>query len=486
MQPGRSRRNTLLVVATLAAAAAAIVTTLMVPPIVGLADNGDFDRVMNPAGLRSLAPNFETRYFQWMQPRFAFAAAVEDPSAYRTSELFLARGAVRVAKLFRGELFDIRYLGAIHAVLLLLAFGLFVAAASDLSTGAQIAGAALLVFFFTDSVYLASFQSLYSQPASLSFFLLTAAVAALGIRRGRLSTAELFAYFLCAALFVTSKPQESIQAILIAPLGVRLAWPSSGRAARAASVVLAVALVGLAWRYYRSADNALGWLTRYNVLFFEILPHSPDPAKDLAELGLDPSLARYARVNAWGPDSPSRIPEVRSFLQRRSGQPSPRSLYLRHPERVLGPIGRAATVAFHSPRELGTYARESGAPPLARAQGAWGRLRERLPGAPALILLLGGTLAAAAATYRGATPRGRLAREALVILVAMGAGGFVVAALGDWQVDIERHLYTVQAVCDLILVADVVWIFQALASRRRASQRLAPIDFRTDGGTPHR
>ena len=471
----RSRRSALLVAGTLAAAAAAIVTTLMLPPIVGLADNGDFDRVMLPAGLRSLEGTFENRYFHWMQPRFAYAPRAADVSGYRTSEIFLARAAVAASRVAGAPLFDVRFLGAVHAAVLLLALGLLVAAGRDLVAPAQALAAILLVFFFTDPGYLAAFQSLYAQAASLPFLLLTAGVAAVGIRRGRLSGWTLPAYFLSAALFVTSKPQESVQALLLAPLGVRLAWPGGSRAARTAGLVFAAGLALLAGRYYASSQASSGWLTRYNQLFFEILPNSPDPASDLRELGLDPSLARFARVTAWAPESPAHDPAVREFLEPRSGKRSPRMLYLRHPGRAVETIRRAARVSFQlHPPELGNYARESGAPPLARARGPWSDLRARLSGLPALFVLFGGTLIAVAATYLRASVAGRLFREGLAALVAMAAGAFVAASLGDWHVDIERHLYSFHGMCDLILVADAVWLIQSLAERRALLRGRAP------------
>jgi hypothetical protein len=462
----RSRRSALLVIAALAAASAAIAATLMIPPIVGLADNGDFDRVMLPAGLRSLAGSFEDRYFRWMQPRFAHGSRTADVSGYRTSEILLARAAVAASRMTGASLFDVRFLGALHAGLLLLALGLLVASAADLVAPAQTLAALLLVFFFTDPGYLAAFQSLYPQAASLPFLLLTAGVAALAIRRGRLAGAALPAFFLCAALFVTSKPQESVQALLLAPLGVRLAWPGASRVSRVAALLLAAAVGILAWGYYRSSQASSGWLTRYNQLFFEILPNSPDPGRDLEELGLDPSLARFARVTAWAPGSPARLPAVREFLEPRSGKTSPRMLYLRHPGRAVDALRRASRTSFDlQAPELGQFAKESGAPPLARARGIWSDWRARLSGLPFLSALLGGTLAAAAATYRGASARGRLFREALAVLVAMAAGAFLTAALGDWHNDLERHLYAFQAMCDLILVADTAWLAQILASR---------------------
>jgi hypothetical protein len=468
MQADRSpRRSRLLVAGTLVSAAAALAALLMAPPIVGLADNGDFDRVMLPAGLAPESLRPEDRFFGWMQPRFTYGPRLPDVSGYRTTELFLVELARAAGRLFsRGLLFDIRFLGAVHAALLMIAIGLIVSACGGLSAAAQVSTAALLVFFFTDVGYAAPFQSLYSQTASLLFLLLTAGVAAHAVRRGRMTGLWLPAYFLCAAMFVCSKPQESAQAVLLAAFGIRLAWGASRRA-RVTAVVFAVALCALAWRYYRSAQNAVGWVTRYNVLFLDLLPSSLDPARDLAELGLDPSLARFSGVSAWVPESPARIPAVRTFLEKRSGEPSPRLLYLRHPDRLAALLARTAKSSYAlRPRDLGNFPRESGAAPLAQAFGPWSSLRPHLSGIPWLVAFFGGTLATAGLTYARASPRGRLFREGLALLVAMAAGAFLVTALGDAHVETIRHLYVFQALCDLILVTDAAWLVQAIATRR--------------------
>ncbi len=56
-----------------AAAASLLAWQLLVPPIVGLADNGDYVKVMRPAGLAYVEQAPE-RYFRWAPAKFAFAA----------------------------------------------------------------------------------------------------------------------------------------------------------------------------------------------------------------------------------------------------------------------------------------------------------------------------------------------------------------------------------------------------------------------------
>ena len=481
MRDSRSRANLVLVGATVLAAGALLAATLFVPPIVGLADNGDFDRVLNPAGLEHESERDAERYFQWMQPRFTRVARAPDPSFYRTSESILvevAMGADRV--LSSAAAFDVRFLGAVHMLLLLAALGLLVLACRDLPFASQAVVAALLVFFFTDVGYTAPFNSAYSQTPSFLFLLLTAGVAAGAVRRGRLDGLWLPAYFLCAALFVCSKPQESIQAPLLAMFGLRFAWSGAGRSRRAVAVALAAALCALAARYYISAQGSVGSTTRYNMLFLEILPHSPDPARDLAELGLDPGWIRHTGIPPWGPRTPFLDPSFRAHFEKGSGHPSPRTIYLRHPKRLFEVLARTAKASYAlRPTDLGNFALESGAAPLEQATspGAWSRIRAPLSGLPWLILFFIGNLAAAAATWRRATLRGKYFLEGLAIMVLMATGAFVASAIGDYHGELVRHLYVFHALCDLILIADLAWIAEALkrfAASRRAVLFSAP------------
>ncbi|MFY9551211.1 MAG: hypothetical protein WAU32_08685 [Thermoanaerobaculia bacterium] len=463
------RRNRIAVAAAVAAAALLLTFRLLIPPIVGLADNGDFERLMKPAGLAYATERPDERYFGWMQPRFPYTTPAADPSGYRSSESLVVAAAVWAAHLLsKTPFFDVRFLGALHALLLIVAIGTLVAACRDLAPPAQAAAALLLVFFFTDPGYTAPFNSLYSQTASFVFLLSTAAAAALAVRRGRLSGGLLVAYFLATALFVCGKPQEIVHAPLLALLGVRLAWPGARTSRRVLSLALAGVLCALAARYYVSAERSLGWITRYNIVFLVLLPSSPDPAADLIELGLDPSLARYSGMSAWVPESPASDPGFRSLLY----DTSPRAFLLRHPERIRPVLGAALRASYVlRPPELGNFARESGRPAQTLADGPWSAARAVLGGAPWLAALFGGTLLAAALTYRRATPRGRLFRETLAVAVLMAVAAFAVAVAGDTHVELVRHLYTSEALCDLILIADVVWIVQALATRMRSRVR---------------
>ncbi len=479
-----------LLAAALLAVAVVLTLQLFVPPIVGLADNRDYERVMGYAGFQHTSSDSAERYFGFLRSKFA----VVDPGwfrgGYHSSETLLAFVARWTHLLFaRQALFDIRLMGGIHAVLFLLALAGLIRACRDLTLPARAVVLALLVFFFTDVGYVAPFNSFYSQTASLLFLLLTAAIAAEAVRRGRLSGVWLWAYFGAGLLFVGSKPQEKLAAPLLALFGLRLAgvaWRRAWRrrAWRQGAVWLAVGLCAFSVWYGRHTPYTLREASLFQLVFTDLLAHSPAPAADAAELRLDPEWLRYVGTNPFATDSPLLDSPFRMRFLQRLGYRRILVFYLRHPKQFLQRVSRASPSAWSLRPEFGNFERSAGHPPGTRATrfSLWSRTRGRLGAHPlfAMAFLLGGNLAAAAATYRRTSRRGRLFREGLLVVVLMAVLAFSVCAFAQAPTDISRSLYAFHALCDLLIVADAAWIAEALGRRGSAARMRIPSAIRSE------
>ena len=473
---GRPAVHPIVAGAALAAAALILTVELLVPPLIGLADNGDYEKVMGPAGLQYRQTSFDAKYLQYVVQDFAFAAPGWYPSGYRSSEILVAGLARRIGIVLapRGP-FDLRVLGAVHILLFLAALFLLLAACRGLAPAAQGAAAVLLVFFFTDVGYAGPFNSFYSQTASLLFLLLAVGAGALAIARGRLSGGLLIVYFLGAALFVASKPQESIQGPLLAVFGLHLAAAPPRPAWRRPAAWLAAGLCVFSLWYYRQVPkDSIRNVGLFHTVFMEVLPHSPDPARDLDDLGLDRGLLRYSGTNAYAPGAPLADPAFASRFFERFDYASLVRFYLGRPARLIDRLHRGAPSALRlRPWRLGNYTAASGFPPntMTTRFALWSGLRLRLRGVADawLLLLLGGTVAACAVGYRRATRRGRLFRDGLCLLVLLAVVEYLVCALADYLGDLGRHLYVFQALCDLILVANIAWLVQSLSRSETAS-----------------
>lgn len=133
---------------------------LWVPPYVGLADNGDFAKVVGRFALTPADPG--------PQPTFHFFHRLWRNDAnslwlspYWGVEVWLAQGALWLSP---SKLFDIRWLGLIHVAIF--------AGAAWLLIQKRIAGNVFAVLALTDAAYVSYFQSFYFDAASILFLLL--------------------------------------------------------------------------------------------------------------------------------------------------------------------------------------------------------------------------------------------------------------------------------------------------------------------------
>jgi hypothetical protein len=455
-------------------AAALLSVQLLIPPVVGLANNGDFESVMGYMGLHYIVESRTDNDFSWIVTQFAIGKPGWFRSGLLTSETLLAGLARIVSEPFSSSgLFDLRVLGAIHIALLVAGIGLLVSAASALGRPAQWVTSILMVFVFTDVGYAAPLNSFFSQAASLVFLMLTLGVAAGGIVSSDKSPARVAAYFVLAALFVCSKPQESIQGPLLAMLGLWLWGVPLRNFWRRPAFWAAVGLCALSFWYYRQTPHAIAQVARYHKVFMELLKNSPDPRGDLADLGLDPAWVDNVGKIAYSPTSPFNDPGFRSAFLARFSYPKLILFYATHPSRLYSVLDRggASALQLRHPR-FGNFEKRRGLPPGAQTSSfsAWSRARRSLSGHPLIWLsfLFAVTVVAAIRTYATASEAGKRAREGIIALVAMAAAAFSVCVFANAHGDLPRHFYVFHALTDLILIADTAWIVQRLSRVRPA------------------
>lgn len=443
----------------LVAAAGVLAWLLLIPPFIGIADNGDFAKVAGRYRLwgRSGAPN----EFLYFQPDYDRDPAHYWNPGYYPSEAGLAGIAINVAKLAgSGRHFDIRWLGALHSLLFLLALAIAVRATRPWPAGWRLAFAALLFLCFLDVCYTAYFNSFYSDTAAILGFVLFISAAASMLAGSR--SLWLVAVFTGGAmLFAGSKSQHA----LVAPVAaVFLFWWFRRHRLRFAALlgsvlILLVSLVAVATTpsWYRS--QAL-----FNAIFFRIAKNSPDPAGTLRQLKLDDSYLPFVGMHAFMPLSPTVQP---AWVARFSDRVSHRRLaafYLCNPRLALHDLSLA--LLFEAPAmrpvNLSNFRNVDNRPAGARTSrmSLWSSLRSRClnrwpHGFAVLFFVSWAGLAAGGWRERGSLS-GRLALLAASIL-AMAAVEFAVAALAD-ACETYRHLLMFH------LMTDSAWLLGLAAA----------------------
>ncbi len=439
--------------------AAALAFQLLVRPIVGVADNGDFSRVAEPLGIFPPPEIGSAAYFDWILPEHRFDPAriwVRGLCCYSSATLFGA-AALPVGRLISAPgRFDLRAIGIVNGLAFLGAIALLIVLSRQLPPRARILGGLLCFVILTDVAYVSFFNSFYTEPAVLVFLL---GVIGLGVFLASRSDPPLWlpaSFFLCAVLLATSRPQNALVGVLLALLGIRLAWPVGARHRRSLAVALAAATALLSLWYFRSTPAPLGQIHRYNAVFRELLPTSENPRGDLAQLGLPPELERLTGTSGFSPEARIAQERFREALGRVSFASLAR-FYVTRPTRLWNAFERSAMHAFElRPLNLGNYARTTGRPPADRSRtfAAWSGAKKRFLPARlwfVIVYLLVNTIVAVALRVRARSRTLRLAAEIWMTLVVLAAFQFAVSAVMDH--DSRRSLFLFNVACDSLFVA---------------------------------
>jgi hypothetical protein len=465
-RPARDRRTGLLLLLM----ACAIGYQLLVPPIVGLANNGDYERMMGRLGLQFTSQAYEAKYFRYVNQRFS----VEEPwwdSGAISSQYLLLWTVLAVNRMATGgRHLDVRVVGAANAACFLVFVWLAIRAGGRLRLAGRSLLVGLVALIFTDVGYVAYFNSIYTEPASLVFLAATLAASLSVIASDRPRAHLLVLYFAAAALFVSAKAQNGVLGWVLAAWGVRLSWRWPGVSIRLGGVVLAVILVGFSHYYLNSTPAYIHTANLYNAVFSGILRYSRTPEADLIALGLDPGLSRYANTNAHEPIAPMHDPEFGRLFFERINHGRIAWYYVTHPRRMVEVMRTLSRTAFSiRPEGLGNFTQDSGYPPGAqsRAFALWSTVKARWPGTLGFLAGLLAALFAGAvwAWARASDPSRRLLAELFVVLLLTAVMQYGVKFLGNGLVDNVKQLFLFNVLLDVSIVFAAAAVIGAVLAR---------------------
>jgi len=424
----------------LSTAAALLSFQLFVPPIVGLANNGDFQRVI---GVFGYGPDIKP------DPTFAYVANsyVPDSGVRRpgyeqfTSEYFFVGIALALSKILPGTgHLPITFVGFVHGAALLAALARLFWVTAPFSQRAIIwAGS---VFVITDVGYAAYNNSLFSEAASCVFLVWWIAETVQACAHQQV----VVYWFVATALLLSSKGQNAPLAIPVAVFCAAMAWKlrrhwKSFAAAGAVSLAVGSAI-------FLTVPKRAQLENSYNMLFSSVLPESRDPRGDLRALGLSEDWVRLKGSLSWSPDSGLYEERVRQVLPEKAGPLKIVEFYARRPTRLWRHITTLIPIATGlRPECCGNFEPQVGRPPKAISYtlALWSEVHARW--LPKVLKALLAALVVTAAT--GLFRNGWFWMAGL--LASMCLTAFMTAAFGD-AAEPVKHQFLFNLLLDACLV----------------------------------
>jgi hypothetical protein len=411
---------------------------LFVPPFLGVADQGDYNRLLTRVGLSAPSElSYDDRIDCWVVSQWNIVPA----QLIRTfsSGEFPVWAAILLHKIAsRTTTLDIRWVSGVNLALLSGLILVILRSARKLPAPAYFAIAAGLLLVSTDSQYLSYFNSFYGESAALLGVFAFVAAGLWTITAEDPSWIHMAGLGLAAAFLAGAKAQNAILGLFAAGWIVWLFWTKP--ALRYLSMLGGLLLMGFTGFVLARAPNPESNL--FNAIYDRVLPNSPDPAGSLAELGLNPDTARWSNKTYWELEN-----QLAGVFPGKATRLSLLKYYLRHPRIDLRMAQEALSLSNDVPY-LGNYTKDSGAPCFTRTQAftEYDRFRMRFASLWFLFPLLAANVAAAV-IWRN-RPAGLLAT-----LGIMAAGAFIIAACYDN--DPRKHLFTFNLLFDVLCFADL-------------------------------
>lgn len=451
-----------------------IIYLFFAKPFIGVADNGDFLRVMETIGLNYGVPgeSYEDRFFGYAHQYFAYDHFFR--GLYTSTQIILVAAARFIGYIFHPSSFDIRVLGALFSVLLLAATYIIVRHNKYKSTVVAIVLAICLLFVFYDIGYVAYFNSLFGEPVSLVFLLLSVGLGLCLLNQEEPSKRVLWMYFISVFFLTCSKIQNAPVGILFAMLGLRFLTLRHDPDWRRLTIWLSASMVVLSVGMYIVAPKGLKNINMYQTVFYGILNGSPDVKGDLKELGLPEHLSVLAGTNYFQTDTAIKqyAASMKQDFHDRVSHMDVLLFYLKHPSRLIGKMEFAANNSMSNrPYYLGNYLKQENKPSgsLAYSYSGWSQFKNTHVPKSLLFITIFYVIYYAVAIFEYIRRRDRISRirtELMMLIGLAGVIGFMVPILGDGQADIGKHLFLFNVCFDMMIVVSVIWLVYQLVNLR--------------------
>ncbi len=467
------------------AAALILIFTLFVPPLVGMADNGDFYRVINSNGLYKLDRDAADQYLAYFSSQYGvYHYFNEYESGLISSQTPFIHAAIALDRLLTGNdaLFDVRFLALLIGLWSLVALYLLVDYATwKLEKRWGYLVAAIAVFMFFDIGYIAYFNSFYAEGLVLVSFL-TAMACALLMRQRRYPPYVLLAGYLLSSVVLTCAKQQN------APLGILLGLlcipmmrylpQQNGETAsrlknktkrRLFTGACASLLCFCGVAMYILIPQTFVEINQYHAMTRGVLISAKNPEEALERFGIDPQYTlldgsiyyeRYPVVDVEGEALKTDFFPKYNFI-------SIAAHYLTHPGDLFAMLNRAAQNAYTlQPDAIGNFERSAGREPAQKA--AFFTLHSTLKNS--VVPKTVGFVVIWLTSVLGLSFKDRWRTLVLACVMLAGISQVGVSIIGAGDADLSKHIFLYNVAFDLtnfIVIATVLLPWRAKVSRAK-------------------
>jgi len=450
---------------------------LFVPPYIGMADNGDYFRILYSNGLYFHDQNYDSQYLGHFVKQYGILQYFNENGAtiFSSQSLFIKLALQVNMWLYSTEIFDIRFQAVIYMMLYVVGIYLLVEA---LTWKVEKVRAYIIsfvtIFLFADTAYTAYFNSFFSE--SVVFIALIYLVAAcLLLYRSRYNDYVMLAIFTVASLLLTtSKQQNAPVGVIIAVMGLLLILLKRSKLHRAVTTLSLVVILFAGIGSYVLISDEFKNINKYHAMNRGVLLQSSDPEAALESFGID---KQYAVLNGDIYYLPYTTVDVNSEILMDSfynkyGYFSILFYYVKYPNQAIEMLNMAAKNGFAiRPAAMGNY--EQAAGKAFGAQTSFFSLYSDLKQALApktfgfvvlwIVVVIGIFTPSFVAAIKTKDRKAMIRLPLMITLIFIGLSAMLVSIIGAGDADLAKHQFLFTACFDVITyVAVSSWIGRQL------------------------
>ncbi|MGO4371621.1 glycan biosynthesis hexose transferase WsfD [Paenibacillus sp. 2TAB19] len=445
---------------------------LMLGPIVGLADNGDFARIMWAGGIGyAEGESYQETYFGFAHTDYTYKKMLW--SGYVSTQIIIVMIAGFIGRIINSSYFDIRVLSSMYS--LLYAAALVIWMKYNKTRWPLLNGVIVVIatFVFLDIGYIAYFNSFFGEAVTLIFMLLTFGLALAVATSDTTARKLLLLFFIACFCLICTKLQNAPIGLLLILIAARFwALRKDKRWRKMILIGSSVLLIATAVMYI-AAPQRLKHINLYQTVFYGILKDSPDPDGALKELGLPESFKVLAGTNYFQTDTAIKQndPILTEYLYSKLSHKDVLLYYMKHPGRFLQKLERGAESGMSiRPYYLGSYDKDEGKPygTIAYTFSLWSEFKHDFVPNKLWFVCLIYLVYYAGIVYeytRRPAERQRARIDIFACLGLIGLFGMGVPLLGDGEADLGKHLFLFNVCFDMMLAVGVVYLLAILTSR---------------------
>ncbi len=443
------------------------ITTLFAYPIVGMADNGDYYRIISQNDLYHLSSNDEDIYFGYFNKDYGiFKYNNEVSKTLISTQSIIIKIAVFIDKVITKDyIFDIRVLACLYIVIQAFAMYFFTKVLiKDVNNEKyKLLIVLLLNFIFADTAYLAYYNSFYGEAVGMSCFLFSIGIMLYMCKYNKFNIHNIMLFGIFTFLLIGSKQQLSPIGIIVSLLMIRIIFLNKDIRIKIISSILAILFIFSSIYFYKSIKGDFDYINRYHSMTRGALLNEENTDDILEEFRIYDQYS-ILKNEIFFEDIPMINPYNERLLENFYNKYSFIDIlefYIKNPKA----LSKMSNLAFKNaysirPELIGNYEKSVGKPYGEKSYffAFWSSFKKGvIPNSLGISLIyiflfLLYIIKKYVNAIKGKNKNNLIFQDTLVYSLLIGLSQIVISIIGAGDADLAKHLFMYNLSFDLILL----------------------------------